>query len=89
MVGGSTAFADFSANFSQTASFCVWAINTHLGRLWEVAVDAGAITLTLELEQALSYSCVHVLYLVSLRGKILSAFGALGGGFCIHLSLDT
>ena len=42
---------------------------------------AGAYTLILEPRASPLYYFVHVLYLVSLRGKILSAFGALGGGF--------
>ena len=41
LVGGRTVSADFSAEFSPTASFRVWAIYSHLGRLGEVAGVIG------------------------------------------------
>ena len=73
MVGGSTVSADFSADFAPTASLCVWAIYTHLGRL-EVVVAAIA-----KVARALRHypraksksliSIVHVLYLVSVESK--------------------
>ena len=37
LVGGRTVSADFSAEFSPTARFHVWAIYSHLGRLGDVA----------------------------------------------------
>ena len=56
---------------------------------WDVVVGVmAAISFTLELRATLSYSSVHVL-LSEVREKILSAFVDLGGGFCIHLSVDT
>ena len=54
---------------------------------WEVVV--AAIPLTLEPRATPLHYFVHVLYLVSIERKILSAIVALGGGFSIHLSLDT
>ena len=62
LVGGLTDFLQILWNLSPTASFCVWAIYTHLGRLWEVA---GDITLSIELRASPLYSSVHVLHLVS------------------------
>ena len=49
----------------------------------------AAITLTLEPRATSLHYFVHVLYLVSIERKILSAFVDLGGGFSIHLSVDT
>ena len=43
LVGGRSDSADFSAEFSPTASLCVWAINTHLGRVWKVVEYIGKV----------------------------------------------
>ena len=59
VVGGRSDCADFSAGFVPTASFCGWAINTHLGRGGKVA---GAPLSSIEPRASLSYSSVHVLY---------------------------
>ena len=59
---GQTGPADFSADLLLTASFYAWAINTHLGRVWEVA---GVPIYSIELRASPPLSFVHVLHLVS------------------------